>query len=167
MGHAQEHILSTCVCTRRALIFVFLAVVAFVLSATNAFASAYMPSSARSAAMGGAYTALAKGVDAVKFNPANLGLSDYRTFGIEIASLGASITNNSFTLSDYNRYTGATLSTSDKQELLGKIPKEGLSVDADVRASALSVALGNMSLSVSGVAAAEVPASKSSSEKGR
>ena len=33
-------------------------------------------SSARSVAMGGAYTALAKGAEASRFNPANLGLTN-------------------------------------------------------------------------------------------
>ena len=58
--------------------------------------------SARSVAMGGALTALADGVDAAKFNPANLGLSGYQITGLELISAGINISNNSFTLSDYN-----------------------------------------------------------------
>ena len=74
---------------------------------------AQVHSSARSAAMGGAYTGLAKGADAAKYNPANLGLKDYQNFSIDIASVGVNVSNNSFTLADYNKYTGAVLSTSD------------------------------------------------------
>ncbi|MEW5795748.1 MAG: hypothetical protein AB1772_05255 [Candidatus Zixiibacteriota bacterium] len=115
-----------------------------------------MHSSARSAAIGGAFTGLAKGVSASKYNPANLGLDGYNQYGLELASFGASVTNNAFTLSDYNKYTGAVLSTADKQDILDKIPTEGLSIDADVKASALSVALGKFVLSFNGVGAADV-----------
>jgi hypothetical protein len=117
-------------------------------------------SSARAAGMAGAYTGLAKGVDAVRYNPANLGLADYRKYGIEFVSVDASITNNSFTLSDYNKYTGATLSTADKQDILGKIPTEGLSVDADVTASAMTIALGSFVLSTQGTGNADVNINK-------
>ncbi|MCX6835027.1 MAG: hypothetical protein NTW07_07830 [candidate division Zixibacteria bacterium] len=122
--------------------------------------AATVHSSARSAAMGGAFTGLAKGVNAARYNPANLGLDGYRQYGLEFASLGVSLTNNAFTLSDYNKYTGAVLSTSDKQDILGKIPTEGLSVDADIKASALSLALGSFVLSVNGVGAADINLSR-------
>ena len=121
-----------------------------------ALGAASVHSSARSAAMGGAFTGLAKGVNAAKYNPANLGLEGYRQFGLEFAALGASVTNNSFSLADYNTYTGATLSTADKQDILNKIPIEGLSIDADVKASALSLAMGSLVLSFNGVGAADV-----------
>lgn len=127
-----------------------------ILTTATIQGSSLVHSSARSAAMGGAFTGLARGVDAAKYNPANLGLDGYRQYGVELASFGAAVTNNSFTLSDYNKYTGATLSTADKQDLLDKIPAEGLSVDADVKASALSVGLGSMVLSFNGFAAADI-----------
>ena len=122
--------------------------------------AATVHSSARSAAMGGAFTGLAKGVNAARYNPANLGLDGYRQYGLEFASLGVSLTNNAFTLSDYNKYTGAVLSTADKQDVLDKIPTEGLSIDADIKASALSLALGSFVLSVNGVGAADINLSR-------
>ena len=122
--------------------------------------AATVNSSARSAAMGGAFTALAKGVDAPKYNPANLGLTDYQQVGIEFVSLGASVNNNAFTLSDYNNYTGAVLTTEDKQDILNKIPTEGLRVDADINATAMSVALGNIAFGVTGVGAADISLNK-------
>lgn len=123
-------------------------------AATNVY------SSARSTAMGGAFTALAKGVNAPKYNPANLGLQGFGNFGVELVSVGASVTNNSFSLSDYNDYTGAVLTSSDKQDILDKIPAEGLSVDADVRASALTVSLGRLAFSFNGVASADINLNK-------
>ena len=122
--------------------------------------AATVHSSARSAAMGGAFTGLAKGVNAARYNPANLGLDGYRQYGLEFASLGVSLTNNAFTLSDYNKYTGAVLSTADKQDILDQIPIEGLNIDADIKASALSLALGSFVLSVNGVGAADISLSR-------
>ena len=131
-----------------------------VLLPQSAQSAATVHSSARSAAMGGAFTGLAKGVNAARYNPANLGLDGYRQNGLELASLGVSLTNNAFTLSDYNKYTGAVLSTADKQDILDQIPTEGLSIDADIKASALSLALGSFVLSVNGVGAADISLSR-------
>jgi hypothetical protein len=126
----------------------------------SAKSAATVHSSGRSAAMGGAFTGLAKGVNAARYNPANLGLDGYRQNGLELASLGVSLTNNAFTLSDYNKYTGAVLSTADKQDILDQIPTEGLSIDTDIKASALSLALGSFVFSVNGVGAADISLSR-------
>jgi len=112
-------------------------------------------SSARSLALGGAMTALANGVDATRYSPANLGLNTHTPFQLELVSVGLNISNNSFTLDDYNQYSGAILSTSDKSDILGKIPKEGLNLKADAHAAALSIALGKFAFSISGVGAAD------------
>ena len=113
-------------------------------------------SSARAVAMGGAFTVLASGPTAARFNPANLGLAGRKNSGIEIVGVGASVTNNSFTLSDYNKYTGTYLTTSDKQYILSKVPNEGLKLSADVDVSTMSLALGRIAFSVEGVGAADV-----------
>lgn len=123
-------------------------------------ASALDNSSARAVAMGGAYTALASGPAAPRFNPANLGLANYRNTGIEFVGVGASITNNSFSLADYNNYTGAFLTDADKHDILNKIPDEGLKVSADVDASTAAIGLGHIALSLSGVAAADINLNK-------
>ncbi len=141
------------------LVTIFMSSCALILAVSTpdlALGAASVHSSARSAAMGGAFTGLAKGINAAKYNPANLGLNGYRQYGLEFVALGASVTNNSFSLSDYNNYTGATLSTADKQDILDKIPTEGLSLDADVKASAMSLALGSFVLSFGGVGAADI-----------
>ena len=112
--------------------------------------------SARSVAMGGALTALADGVDAAKFNPANLGLSGYQITGLELISAGFNISNNSFTLSDYNNYTGATLSTADKDDIMNKIPKEGFNLRASSEITAMSLSLGKFVFSTSVIGAADI-----------
>jgi len=117
-------------------------------------------SAARSVAMGGAYIGLAKGPDAAKFNPANLGLTDFRRNGMEIVGVGLNVSNNAFTLSDYNKYTGAFLTDQDKQDILDKIPSDGLRLNVDARATAMSVARGNYAFTLSGVGVADVNMSK-------
>jgi len=115
---------------------------------------------ARAVAMGGAYTSLARGYDAPYFNPANLGLDALRQNGLQMVGIGAAISNNSFSLDDYNNYTGATLDDDDKQTLLNKIPSEGLKVSADAEASIMSLCIGNMAVSVSGIGVAEINLSR-------
>ena len=121
-------------------------------------------SSARAMAMGGAYIGLAKGVYAPLYNPANIGLSGYRQTGLELAGIGAEISNNSFTLSDYNSYTGAILTDNDKSTILGKIPAQGLKITADIEASVMSLSLGSFVLSLNGSAATEVNLGKDALE---
>jgi hypothetical protein len=113
-------------------------------------------SSARSVAMGGAHIGLASGVDAARYNPANLGLSDHRQTSFELVGVGANISNNSFTLSDYNKYSGAFLTSQDKADIVAKIPTEGLKLTADVEASALGIASGSMAFTVTGVGVADI-----------
>ncbi|MBU0983174.1 MAG: hypothetical protein KKA42_04850 [candidate division Zixibacteria bacterium] len=133
-----------------------LATMSILVGAGASYGETLVHSSARSAAMGGAFTALAEGVNAARYNPANLGLTDFRSDGIELFAVGASITNNSFTLSDYNNYTGAVLSTEDKADIMSKIPTEGLRLDADIEASAASVSYGSFAFSLTGVGAADI-----------
>jgi len=113
-------------------------------------------SSARSVAMGGAHIGLASGIDAAKYNPANLGLSNHRYTGIELVGLGANISNNSFSLSDYNKYTGAFLTSEDKADILAKIPAEGLKLAVDVEADALCISSGSFALNATGVGIADI-----------
>lgn len=133
-----------------------IALAAFFGLTANSMTDAGELTSARSVAMGGALTALADGVDAAKFNPANLGLSGYQITSLELISGGINISNNSFTLSDYNNYTGATLSTADKNDIMNKIPKEGLNLRAASEATAMSLSIGKFVFSTSAVAAADI-----------
>jgi uncharacterized protein DUF5723 len=113
-------------------------------------------SSAKAVAMGGAQMGLAKGITAPLFNPANLGLNGYRKTGIGLVGAGAQISNNSFTLNDYNEYTGALLTESDKTTILNKIPVDGLKIMADVETSAMTISMGSFVLSFNGYAATDV-----------
>lgn len=113
-------------------------------------------SSARSVAMGGAHIGLASGIDAAKYNPANLGLSNHRYTGIEFFGVGANVSNNAFTLSDYNKYTGAFLTDEDKAIILDKIPSDGLELSVNLEANALAISTGSIAFNVTGVGVADV-----------
>jgi hypothetical protein len=132
---------------------IILAAVVLILPGVAAYSSGL--SSAKAVAMGGAHMGLAKGTQSALYNPANLGLPDFRQNGIELAGIGAEITNNSFTLADYNKYTGAVLTEDDKSVILGKIPSEGLKISAEAEAGALTASYGSFVLSINGYAATE------------
>jgi len=100
----------------------------------------------RAVGMGGAYTALARDLEAPSWNPANLGLSDGGAFTIDFFTVGAAIKNNSLSISDYNRYTGKLLNEDDKDDLVNSIPACGMSVDFGAEASALNLSIGNFAL---------------------
>ncbi|MEZ5359130.1 MAG: DUF5723 family protein [Candidatus Zixiibacteriota bacterium] len=121
-------------------------------------------SNARAVGMAGAYSSMARGSECALFNPANLALSSGRSNGIQLIGAGVAISNNSFSLDDYNNYTGATLDDQDKEDLLNKIPIEGLKVSADADVSALAFGAGNLAFSITGMAAAEVNISREVAE---
>jgi Family of unknown function (DUF5723)/F plasmid transfer operon, TraF, protein len=135
-------------------ILIVTAVLMIALSTANA------TSSARSLAMGGAYTALAKGAEAALYNPANLGLREHRETGIHLAGVGADVNNNSFSLNDYNSYTGQFLTDADKADILGKIPDEGLKLRANLDAWGPTISHGSLVFSGTVNAAADANLSK-------
>lgn len=99
-------------------------------------AHAYL--NARALALSGSLAGCQGGVSAVHLNPA----SAYRAGSrrqLEVAGLSARAVNNSFTINDYNRYTGAYLSDADKEYLLSRVPESGLSLMAAAGASAASL----------------------------
>ncbi|MBD3161290.1 MAG: hypothetical protein GF346_03745 [Candidatus Eisenbacteria bacterium] len=82
--------------------------------------------------LAGAGSALVDGIDAAPINPARLAVRGGPRMRL-IDSFGAT-SNNSFDLSDYNRYNGATLTEADEQEILAKIDGDHLEADGIVRA---------------------------------
>lgn len=110
--------------------------------------------SARALAMGGSLVANARGIEAVAQNPAGV---LRRPSGLELDLLGLStrVENNSFSLGDYNRFTGADLSDADKQYILGRIPTGGLSLEADATAQMASFWVSTFAVTFSSQAAAK------------
>ncbi len=127
-------------------------------------AHSYGESDARSLGMGGAYTAAARGYQSLQNNPANLGLRDNFKSSWELFSAGAQLRNNAFSLNDYNQYTGAYLTDDDKEEILGKIPSEGLSLNVLSEAGATSFSTNQFAITVTAYAKSDITLPKDPAE---
>ncbi len=115
----------------------------------------------RAMAMGGAFTALARGVHAPAWNPANLGLPDNNRFSFTFASVSAGLSNNAFNKGMYDRYfvEGADddnniyWTEQDVRDILNAIPDNGLNVNTNVYVQSLSLSAGRFALSFTSHAA--------------
>jgi hypothetical protein len=123
---------------------IFLALIVLLLWSDNAAPLGL--SNARSLALGGAYTALARNNEAPLWNPANLSFKDNRGFSLNLFSLGAFLENNSFSLKNYNKYNGRFWDDQDKDNILSLVPSSGLNLNAQAEASALGLSIGSFSL---------------------
>ena len=113
----------------------YLAIAAFFMSSVSSF-GVMRDTDPRAMALGQAYTALARGPEAVFWNPANLALSGSPNFQWTLAGAGFAIIteNNSFSVSTYNdnftesngnvsptRGTKYFISDEDKDDILSDI----------------------------------------------
>lgn len=115
------------------------------LSVTANLEPASAQGTVRAWGMGGAHTALSRGLASVEYNPANLAFSEGMNIGLAAAALD--VHNNAISLDRYNEITGSHLNLLAKTALLADIPPEGFRLDADARASALGLQSGNFALS--------------------
>ncbi|MFQ5771862.1 MAG: DUF5723 family protein, partial [bacterium] len=120
----------------------------------------YGISNARSVAMGGAYTALARGIEAPSWNPANLALSSKDKFHLNLISVGLGFHNNSFSKRQYDLYNGNYLTPEDKRDILASVPAEGLRGDFDTEVQAMGINIGSFAFTASGLAASDFVLSK-------
>jgi len=125
------------------------------------FASVFGQRTARGLGMAGAYTAIARGVHAPAWNPANLGLPDNPKFSITFVSLEAGVWNNSFTKGIYDKYNGKHWDSDDINDILGNIPEDGLRLDVQSFVKALSFSIGRFALSIGATAASSLQLDKS------
>lgn len=112
-------------------------------------AAAQLPSaSAASLALGDNYTALARGYNAVSWNPAGLGMPDNPLFSFAFAGRGAGGTDP-ISLGDFKQYGGTTVPTSVLATWLARVQAQGgQSFDADGAAS-LAMSIGNLGFQLS------------------
>ncbi len=86
-------------------------------------------SNARSLGTAGAYTGIARNLDAIDWNPANLGLSS-KHFGSSILilpSFALGLGNNAFSFDLYEKYNGKYWTERDKETILDLV-REGLKI---------------------------------------
>ena len=114
----------------------------------------------RSTAMASAYTAVARGVDAPSWNPANLALKDSPGFELHLVGVGVHLGNSTFSKHFYDLYNGKYLDESDKDDILSRIPDSGLRILADAHVQALGLAFHNVALTVSVVSDARFDLNK-------
>ena len=99
----------------------------------QAAATGYGDTQPRAMGMAGSYGALARGVEALYWNPANMGLKDSPKFSLPL-SVGFSfiLENNSWSVADYNDHNGNFISDADKDGLLADLEQGGLKFNTDV-----------------------------------
>jgi hypothetical protein len=84
--------------------------------------------STRALGMGGAYTSLARGYEAVAWNPAMLAATGRPGFTIGLPHVNFEFGSNSYGFSDFRKYANSYLTAADKQVLLGKISDSTLTI---------------------------------------
>jgi hypothetical protein len=124
----------------------------FGLFSFSAFAQGF---DGASLGMGRAYGAMATGIDAVAWNPANLILPRNSFFELNVFSINLNMANSSFNVNSYNRYFTKEghkgwWSESDKKDILSLVGEDGLNVYGDVNSNVLGLAFGNFAFAIQG-----------------
>ncbi len=117
-------------------------------------------STARSMGLARAYTAIARGVAAPIWNPANLAMPDRPPVSIQLVGAGFHVGNVTFSKSMYDRYNGKYLTSSDVNEILAKVPDDGFKLYVDTDVQAIGVTIGSFALTVTGMANSNLSLSK-------
>jgi len=111
---------------------------------------------ARGLGMGGAYTALARGVHAPIWNPANLGLPDNPKFSMTFFSIETGVWNNSLNKGMYDKYFvngdkdqngNIVWEQQDVEDILNHIPDNGLGLNVEVFVRTLCFSAGRFAFS--------------------
>jgi hypothetical protein len=126
----------------------------FACAATAAASFSECAADPRGFAMGGTDAALARGADAVVWNPALLGLPDAPALSVRIFQAGVRADNNSFDLDQYRRFNGADWADAQKAEILGSVPLDGLRLQAHAGGGA-GVSFGRFGFYADGVGAGD------------
>jgi hypothetical protein len=134
-------------------IYRFSAIAALIAGATAL--SAQMPNaSAAATGLGGAFTARARGYDAVAWNPANLGLRDNPDFSLAILAFHGSSGLDPISLSDFAPYSGKQLPSTQREAWLQTVAnKGGQNGRVDGGITPLAVSMGPIAIQVSAAVA--------------
>jgi hypothetical protein len=140
------------------------ATVAVIAAAARPAAAQNPEASAAGFGMGGNYSAVARGFDAVAFNPANLGLSGNPAFSLSLFSFGVSTGIDPVKLSDFKPYGGKVIPSSVKESWLTQIGsgREQGSTDAGISLVALSIR--NVGFQVGVIGAGDVNVNQDAAE---
>jgi hypothetical protein len=117
-------------------------------------------SSAKSISFARAYTAVAEGVSAVSWNPANLAFPKHSSFNLQLIGAGVDVGNLTLSKSTYDQYNGQYLSASDVETILAEVPEDGFKLIADSDVQALGFSVGSFALTIRGCASSNLTVSK-------
>jgi hypothetical protein len=106
--------------------------------------------STRALGMGGAYASLARGYEAVAWNPSMLAALGRPSFSIGLPHATLELGSNVYGVSDFRKYANRYLSDADKRTLLDKIkpPDSTLSLRSSVGVVPLGLSIGPVGLAV-------------------
>src|SRR5690349_5657715 len=107
--------------------------------------------SAASLALGDNYTALARGFNAVNWNPANLGMPGNPLVSFGLAGRGAA-GMGPITLGDFAQYGGQNLPQSVMSTWLSRVQQQGYQSLAADGAGSFGLSIGNMAFQLSSTA---------------
>jgi hypothetical protein len=107
-------------------------IVAGMLTTQPAQAIGYGDTRPRAMGLAGTYTAMARGVESLYWNPANLALKDGPKVSIP-GLVGGSfvLENNSWSVATYNDFNGNFIDDGIKDDMLADLDKEGLKFNSD------------------------------------
>jgi hypothetical protein len=88
--------------------------------------------------------------DLGEFNLQNSIWSHHPKFAYRIIGVGAGVLHNSFTRSQYNRYSGAFLDDRTKDEIMSSIPGTGLWLNAGANLNGFDIIINNFVISMFG-----------------
>jgi hypothetical protein len=95
---------------------------------------------ARGVATAGAYTAMARGFEALFYNPANLALPDGPAFSLSLPQFSVGATVSGWEVEDFADFADSkSLTDARRAELLAKIPSGGTEGELDVRVPILAL----------------------------
>jgi hypothetical protein len=106
--------------------------------------------------MGNAFGAVARGVDAFAWNPANLALTYENRLELNLIGFNLNAANSALSIDDYKRYFteeghGGHWDEQEIEELLDLIPEDGLDANGDAHANVLGLLFGRYGLSIQGI----------------
>lgn len=114
--------------------------------------------------MGGNFTAVARGFDAVAFNPANLGLSGNPAFSLSLLAFGVSTGIDPVTLSDFKPFGGKVIPNSTKEAWLTQIGTGKERGGAEAGFSIVALSIKNLGFQVGLIGAGQVNLNQDAAE---
>jgi hypothetical protein len=130
-----------------ALVSAALAVAMAAVSAAPA--SAQFGPGVRAMGMGGAFVGLARGFEAVYWNPANLGLSDRPDFSLGLAGVGATAGSVGPELFDFDVLADPDPGSVEQADFLADVPATGAELRGDMVAPWLALSAGPVAVGFS------------------